>query len=666
MSEKKIRIGLLSDYLSSEYSDNLVKGITTYCLENDLELLLFPIGDLNKTNSNFNNFQFSTITSLINSENLDGIVVAAGTLMHNISRESFAEYLKRFAPLKIVNIASDLPGIPSLEVDCKEAFSSLIQYLIDEQDCKKFGFMGVESRSDEVILRTEIFKDVIKKNGLSVEEVPCWKTDFSYASAYHALSEYKNEKGSIDLDAIVCLNDDLAYASMDFCTKRLNMNVPRDIIITGFDNLQRASFSSPTLTSVNQQIEFLSYSAARTLHQLIRGKKVPDHQTIRAKSILRQSTSKKKGVQEKFVGNSFISVDARTSKDFSNSFSVSEWYNRRSQILQAANYYTAMSPNTTVKGIGSVITNSLRAFGFQAAGVVAFENPIEMPRVFDRFPLPRKAQVLAGFDYECLFNTCDFTTPYYFNPNETLFPQELLRFPSCGTIATALFYENVHYGYLLLRLNNYDAGVYELIQKAISTQLKSSYDYTALSAQQNQMRRQNKKLDLIAHTDELTGLRNRRGFLDLGQKALNLSEEMQHGGLVVYCDMDGLKKINDTYGHESGDLAIKAQSQILNKSFRTNDVLGRLGGDEFALICPGLTEDKLEIIKENINKACKEWKKETKSKFDLSISMGAVPYPLAKDRNGNIIDKDGYKMETLLAMADNCLYLEKRSKKRRR
>ncbi|MCR4743317.1 MAG: GGDEF domain-containing protein [Treponema sp.] len=658
MSDKKIRIGLISDYLSSEYSENLIRGITTYCAEDDIELMLFPVGDLRPKNELYNyNFQFSAIISLIKSENLDGIIAASGTLMHEISKEEYEKFLHSFYPLKVVNIAAKFPGIPSLVVDCHQAFDALIQYLIDYQKCKRFGFMGVESQSEEVALRTQIFKDVMKRNNIPEEDIVYWKSNFEYSSAYHCLTDYRREHGKIDFDAIVALNDDTAYACIDFCTKRMNMNVPNDIIVTGFDNLQRASFSNPTLTSVNQQIEFLGYSAARTLHQYIRGKKVAEYQTIRAKTILRKSTAKIKNAQESFVSDSYITVDSRTSKDFTNSFSVSEWYTRRTQILQASNYYTSLSPSTSLQNIGGNITNNLRAFGFQAAAVVVYENPLIVPNYFEEFPLPRKVRLLAGFDYSTQFNINNYPEPYYFNPHEALIPKDLFNFPPCGTIVSSLFTGNTHYGYMILRLNDYDLAVYELIQKTTSNQLRGSFNFTRLYEEQSQMESQNKKLDLIANTDELTGLRNRRGFMELGKVCLNLSKEMRTSGLVVYCDMDGLKKINDTYGHEAGDIAIKAQAKILSKAFRSNDVLGRLGGDEFALICPGLSENQLKKIQDKVTKACKEWKKTSKSEFDLSISMGSIKYPT---------EIEGYKMDALLPLADNCLYLEKRAKKQKK
>jgi len=162
------------------------------------------------------------------------------------------------------------------------------------------------------------------------------------------------------------------------------------------------------------------------------------------------------------------------------------------------------------------------------------------------------------------------------------------------------------------------------------------------------------KMDVIARTDELTGLNNRRGLYDLGQTTLKFAKAMGQSGMVVYCDMDGLKKINDTYGHETGDRAIMAESIILKGNFRSNDVVSRIGGDEFALICPGLTPEAFERIKAQVNIDCEKWSIDNKTPFPLSISMGAVVYPC---------DNEGYQITALLSKADDLLYKEKRAKK---
>ena len=160
-------------------------------------------------------------------------------------------------------------------------------------------------------------------------------------------------------------------------------------------------------------------------------------------------------------------------------------------------------------------------------------------------------------------------------------------------------------------------------------------------------------LDRIAHTDELTGLMNRRGLYDFGQKALELAQSMQQKGLVIYGDLDGLKSINDNFGHESGDRAIIAAASILKSSFRSTDFVARVSGDEFIIISNGLSKEMFDGIKQKIQERCIEWTTKTNSLFLLSISMGSVEFPY----EGN------YDLNMLMSIADTELYEEKKSKK---
>lgn len=657
MLEKKYRIGLIADYLTSEYIENLINGIKNFCIENKVELLLFQFGDIAKKQPSYNNFEFASMLSHIKAKNLDGLLVTSSTFLHTLNIEEYEKYLHQFEPLKVVNIASVQKNVHSVISDSEQAYEALINYVVAEQKCKKFALMGVESNTPEVVQRTEIFKRVLKNNGLNPDDVTYFKTTFDYSSAYQQLTLYRREHKVIDFDAIVALNDETAFACIDFCTRRMNLNVPSDIIITGFDNVQRASFCNPTLSSVNQQIEYIGFTAAQSLYNLLEGKEVPIIQKVKAKAILRNSTARNREIQKSFLGNNFISVDTRTARDFSSTYTVAEWYNKRNQIMQAANFYNSLTANTYFHDVGPILVSALRQFGFQGAAIVVYDHPVDTPEPFDYFTFPKRAQLIAGFDYELVFNTNDVHEPIFFNPNEKLLPDGVLKTPSCGSIVTALFNGFVQYGYMVLRYDAYDLGVYDLIQHAISNLLASSYSYTKLKDEQSQIKSENKHLDFIAHTDELTGLNNRRGFMDFGQATMENCERMNQTGLIVFCDMDGLKKINDNFGHEAGDIAIKAMSEILNTTFRSNDILGRLGGDEFALVCPGLNEMNFEKIRERITKACKEWTKHNRYKFELSISMGTAVFPDYKH---------GYEMEALLSQADETLYEEKHMKKEKR
>jgi diguanylate cyclase (GGDEF)-like protein/PAS domain S-box-containing protein len=89
-----------------------------------------------------------------------------------------------------------------------------------------------------------------------------------------------------------------------------------------------------------------------------------------------------------------------------------------------------------------------------------------------------------------------------------------------------------------------------------------------------------------ARTDSLTGLNNRRAFFERSQAINDLARRYGQNYSVIMMDIDYFKNINDTYGHATGDIAIKSVAEIINKHARTSDILGRIGGEEFAIVLP--------------------------------------------------------------------------------
>ncbi len=88
----------------------------------------------------------------------------------------------------------------------------------------------------------------------------------------------------------------------------------------------------------------------------------------------------------------------------------------------------------------------------------------------------------------------------------------------------------------------------------------------------------------LSRTDDLTGLLNRRGFMDQFRRALAYARRYGHEGLLLYCDLDSFKSVNDAYGHAAGDALLQLTGKTLLDAVRDCDVVGRLGGDEFAVV----------------------------------------------------------------------------------
>jgi len=153
----------------------------------------------------------------------------------------------------------------------------------------------------------------------------------------------------------------------------------------------------------------------------------------------------------------------------------------------------------------------------------------------------------------------------------------------------------------------------------------------------------------LAITDELTGLYNRRGFLASATHQLKLAQRNAQGVLLLFCDVDNLKGINDSCGHREGDLAIIRAADALEKTFRDSDILARLGGDEFAVLASVASVPNEQAIMPRIEKNLKDANAE-ESRYTLSCSIGIARFhPETPSSLGE-----------LMARADQDMYLHKK------
>ena len=169
------------------------------------------------------------------------------------------------------------------------------------------------------------------------------------------------------------------------------------------------------------------------------------------------------------------------------------------------------------------------------------------------------------------------------------------------------------------------------------------------------MERHRAQLDLLrlSTRDELTGLYNRRGFFMAAQPLARLAERAGRAFVVFYADLDGLKGINDTFGHHAGDEAIRDAAWILTQTFRTADIVARLGGDEFAVLAADAPGDKIEIMRRRLEKWQVERNAEPGRLYGVSLSVGTASWSTASPKT----------LEVLLEEADADAYRNKRARR---
>jgi diguanylate cyclase (GGDEF)-like protein len=151
--------------------------------------------------------------------------------------------------------------------------------------------------------------------------------------------------------------------------------------------------------------------------------------------------------------------------------------------------------------------------------------------------------------------------------------------------------------------------------------------------------------------DELTGLYNRRGFYVLGEQAMRLARRTGRPFSVLYLDLDRLKPINDTFGHDAGSELIRTVSQLLVTVFREVDVIGRVGGDEFVVAGEG-GGDQMAFAVARLKSAVSKANASSQRPYTISLSHGYVER-----------EYEGETFEQMLGRADKIMYEEKRQKK---
>jgi diguanylate cyclase (GGDEF)-like protein/PAS domain S-box-containing protein len=135
------------------------------------------------------------------------------------------------------------------------------------------------------------------------------------------------------------------------------------------------------------------------------------------------------------------------------------------------------------------------------------------------------------------------------------------------------------------------------------------------------------KADVLAHlsiTDALTGLLNRRGFVEQAAPRVDAARAGSDAIALVFLDLDGLKPINDGLGHEAGDQALKEAGRVLRQVCRGGDLVARLGGDEFCVLAQGMTESGYEHFRQRIEDAVRQLNDGQDRTFTLSFSMGVA------------------------------------------
>ncbi|MGV8980692.1 diguanylate cyclase [Clostridium sp.] len=242
--------------------------------------------------------------------------------------------------------------------------------------------------------------------------------------------------------------------------------------------------------------------------------------------------------------------------------------------------------------------------------------------------LPSKAKLILGY------NEGKIAEPQYLDTQEIL-PAEFI---GKGKRNDLIFFPLVtgadYFGYIAWDMNAVDEFVYETFREQISNTLKIQMLFEERIKAEEQLNlavieleKRNGELKNSYVIDELTGIFNRRGFYMHGGSLYKAAAITGGKAIMCFGDVDGLKKINDTYGHQEGDEAILTTALLIRESFGLDDIVARIGGDEFIIIAANKSsENEINLTRERINFNFNKYNSLSNKPYKLTLSLGFSVY----------------------------------------
>jgi diguanylate cyclase (GGDEF)-like protein len=305
----------------------------------------------------------------------------------------------------------------------------------------------------------------------------------------------------------------------------------------------------------------------------------------------------------------------------------------------------------------SNIIPQMKEMGIKSCGIYLYKNSMHHS-ITDSWQFPKTIIHSMGYGPENIWN--GVMRPDLFSAQKILDRNFLPKDRRYTLVVAPHFYMDEQLGFIVSEIEMTDAYLFESLVVEISCALKLTYLMKSRQDIEERLRfaleeleEYNKRLSSISQTDELTGLLNRRGFMNQSRLSLSLVRKHKKNGVLFFADLDGLKKINDSYGHEEGDFALRTIAVILQKAFRETDIIARLGGDEFTVFTINTSVNMIQRFQTRIDSLLEQHNDFSGKPYRLSISIGAVPF------SANGIEN----IESLLNQADILLYKQKTERK---
>jgi len=537
--------------------------------------------------------------------------------------------------LPVINVGSKEDGLINILNDEVATFSDVVEHVITVHGCKDiYHLAGIEGKYFTVE-RAEAYKNTLIKHGIEYDPEKIyygtlWRDCGEAALDYFI--EQSNKRGHKYPEAIICANDYSAMGLVAACRDR-GIEVPGDIIITGYDGVEEAYQGYPSITTSAQPFYESGYESVYALHRIWDGENIEGNIRIRGKLMRKQS-----------CGCEPLSVNA-----------VDDIRKTFQGRLDGASYLSQSMINLSLGVSGAdTIEDCFREISENAAVDTGFEdmllclpNDWNKKRIIDEHfhEVDEEMTVAAGFIGK------DPVEKQKFMKKEIL-PKALMDSPKPYFIYP-VHHLQYYMGYMIVSPE--DKTYNKLTMFAWIVNLGCMLDNWRVRQELSSAVRH---MENLYNRDMLTNLYNRRGFELFFDEICTEGILQKKPVAVLIIDMDDLKIINDEYGHAEGDYSLCAIAESMNYAAKNGEICVRSGGDEFTMIARDYTEEMVMEFVGKMREHLSLISKRDKKPYTVNFSMGCcieVPTP----GMGSITEIS----EKYLRAADEKMYEDKKRHK---
>ena len=628
LSNSRKTVAVILEGATGEFQKRLCDGISTSASRLGYNVAVFnAFGKYGEGNED-HFFGDQMIYNLVPWEEVDGVILALDTLNELSSRERVLYKVREFCHCPVVSVREKVEGANNLIVDNLTCMEGIVRHFIEHHGFTRLCFMtGPKGRWDAEE-RLQCFERIMKEHGLPVDEHQRFYGDFWTNMGKEACDWFLD--GQEKPEVILCANDHMAQAVASELIGR-DFHIPDDICVSGYDGMFEGLGFSPTLSTMEvpfydmgvkavelidakqeqpQDVADYYFQPELALRESCGCSKTREKELLQMKRTIYEHRQIAKNREVQFDYLAINLVQCSTLEEVGERLSYYQY-----NIDGLSNYALCFCDNIYKE-------KKVTEYPDRMITKVAFKEREYMGIV--EIPFDRRKQLIPDIfaDEE---PQVWFFAPIHFLDN--CYGYEAMSFPDPARLGNLYFSWNTNIG------NKIHDMLMEEKMQALISQLEEMYD-----------------------RDALTGMYNRWGWGNYGNAMFNEARENGETIFMSVVDMDGMKQINDNYGHEEGDFALKKIREAIELVCEDNYISARTGGDEFVVMAKGITPEMGGALLERLEQFLGKFNASSEKEYDIHASFGYVCR----------IPAEGDTLETMTKESDEAMYENKVSNKKRR